>query len=41
MTVIETDNVAIFSGLFDASGNKLMVRIERDPIGFVWFGQKP
>ena len=40
MTVIEEDRFPRWSGLYDASGNKLMVFEEQNPIGFVHFRTK-
>lgn len=37
ITVVESDDAPRFSGLLDKHGRKLMVKIERDPIGFVRF----
>lgn len=39
-TIIEADNNPRFSGLYDASGNRLMVADVREPIGFVHFHTK-
>lgn len=36
-TVMERESVQQFSGLLDASGNKLMVTVQTEPIGFVIF----
>lgn len=40
MDVIEGDREPRFSGLYDANGNRMMVRNEREPIGFVRFPPK-
>ena len=37
MVVIEEDQAPKFTGLLDAAGNRLMVSLEQDPIGFVHF----
>ncbi|MGX9392548.1 hypothetical protein ACWX0K_20430 [Nitrobacteraceae bacterium UC4446_H13] len=34
-TVLELEPVQRFSGLYDAAGNKLMVTIQTEPIGFI------
>lgn len=34
-TVYETESFQQFSGLYDANGNKLMVSVRSEPIGFV------
>ncbi len=36
-TVIEPEPITRFSGLLDASGNKLMVTVKSEPAGFVIF----
>ena len=35
LNVAESEETPSFSGLLDANGNKLMVHVQRDPIGFV------
>lgn len=37
IAVHEGDTTSLYSGLLDADGRKLMVKVERDPIGFVRF----
>jgi hypothetical protein len=39
-TVMEPEAVTRFSGLLDADGNKLMVTLKTEPIGFVIFPDK-
>lgn len=44
ITVFGVEPESYFSGLYDASGNKLMVSIKPEPIGFVVFsksGERP
>jgi hypothetical protein len=36
-TVVQQEPIAQFSGLLDASGNKLMVTVQSEPAGFVVF----
>ena len=40
MTVIDREPFNQFSGLLDANGNRLMVTIESEPVGFVVFRPK-
>lgn len=40
MTVVEREPLNQFSGLLDASGNRLMVTLESEPVGFVVFRPK-
>jgi hypothetical protein len=38
--VIEPESFTRFSGLLDASGNKLMVTVQSEPAGFIVFGDR-
>jgi hypothetical protein len=38
-TVIEPEPINQFSGLLDANGNRLMVTVQPNPVGFVIFGK--
>ena len=40
-TVIEAEPINQFSGLLDTNGNKLMVTVQPNPIGFVIFPTPP
>jgi hypothetical protein len=40
MTVVEPEPLNQFSGLLDASGNKLMVTMQSEPVGFVVFASE-
>lgn len=40
MTVLEPEPQQRFSGLLDVNGNKLMVSVKSDPVGFVHFPVK-
>jgi hypothetical protein len=39
-TVIEPEPTSRFSGLLDAQGNRLMVALQSEPVGFVVFKEK-
>lgn len=34
-TVLESESATYFSGLYDSDGNRLMVTLKTEPIGFV------
>jgi hypothetical protein len=39
-TVLEPEPLNQYSGLLDAQGNKLMVTVQSEPVGFVVFAAK-
>ncbi len=39
-TVLEREAVQQFSGLLDQHGNKLMVTLKSEPVGFITFPEK-